>query len=224
MATATAMPREKAREKRARSEGGRRWRRKRTSEGLSSVASSEEGELRGARRSAWLAGRVEGSKKRDEGWRLRTRSVVFGRERETHAWRAVGGARGGGVAPNLDQVHLDLFSPRPPANLPHLPLPPFSPSPSMGKSQQTKRKQDRRAGRHNPVRVPDAHLGQGADSAKAHPAKEQALLPIIDKVGPQISCGPMEGDAIWLNNYSLPTSSLPPMPPTACGRARPCPT
>ena len=54
----------------------------------------------------------------------------------------------------------------------------------MGKQQQTKKKQDRREARHNPVRVPDAHLGQGAGSAKAHPAKEQALLPIIDKVSP----------------------------------------
>ena len=52
----------------------------------------------------------------------------------------------------------------------------------MGKQQQTKKKQDRREARHNPVRVPDAHLGQGAGSAKAHPAKEQALLPIIEKV------------------------------------------
>jgi hypothetical protein len=54
----------------------------------------------------------------------------------------------------------------------------------MGKQQQTKKKQDRREARHNPVRVPDSHLGQGAGSAKAHPAKEQALLPIIDKVSP----------------------------------------
>lgn len=63
----------------------------------------------------------------------------------------------------------------------------------MGKQQQTKKKQDRREARHNPVRVPDAHLGQGAGSAKAHPDKEQAVLPIIEKVSPLISTFEAEG-------------------------------
>lgn len=52
----------------------------------------------------------------------------------------------------------------------------------MGKAQNNKKKSDRRAARHHPVRVPDSHLGQGANAATAHPAKEQALLPIIEKV------------------------------------------
>jgi cation transport regulator ChaB len=52
----------------------------------------------------------------------------------------------------------------------------------MGKSQY-KNKTRRR---HNPIRVPDAHLGTGA-AAAAKAAKEQDVLPVIKKVQREVS-------------------------------------
>ena len=49
----------------------------------------------------------------------------------------------------------------------------------MGKSQ-TKKKT--RGERHNPMRVPDAHLGSGSAQGKADPVKERELLPVFNKV------------------------------------------
>ncbi len=52
----------------------------------------------------------------------------------------------------------------------------------MGKSQ-FKKKAAAKARRHNPVRVPDAHLGNGISAAAEHveKGKEQAMLPIMTK-------------------------------------------
>lgn len=50
----------------------------------------------------------------------------------------------------------------------------------MGKAQ-TKKKTDA-SRRHNPIRVPDAHLGGGRVEGK-NPTKERQMLPILDKVG-----------------------------------------
>ncbi|WWC88040.1 uncharacterized protein L201_002943 [Kwoniella dendrophila CBS 6074] len=49
----------------------------------------------------------------------------------------------------------------------------------MGKSQYKKKTQGRR---HNPLRVPDAHLGSGKGEGKADPAKEKQMLPILNKL------------------------------------------
>jgi hypothetical protein len=49
----------------------------------------------------------------------------------------------------------------------------------MGK-QQTKKKTQ--AWRHNPIRVPDAHIGAGKGEGKADPGKEKQMLPILKKV------------------------------------------
>ena len=49
----------------------------------------------------------------------------------------------------------------------------------MGKSQYKKKTH---AQRHNPVRVPDSHLGSGKAVGQADPAKEQQMLPILGKV------------------------------------------
>ena len=49
----------------------------------------------------------------------------------------------------------------------------------MGKSQYKKKTH---AQRHNPVRVPDTHLGAGKGVGQADPAKEQQMLPILGKV------------------------------------------
>lgn len=54
----------------------------------------------------------------------------------------------------------------------------------MGKQQQ-RTKKDRKAARHNPVRVPDSHLGHGTPAGATHKAKEEAILPIISKVRTQ---------------------------------------
>jgi hypothetical protein len=66
---------------------------------------------------------------------------------------------------------LPRFSP--PLHAPRLPI--------MGKQQQ-RTKKDRKAARHNPVRVPDSHLGHGTPAGATHKAKEEAILPIISKV------------------------------------------
>ncbi|WWC96818.1 hypothetical protein V866_003693 [Kwoniella sp. B9012] len=49
----------------------------------------------------------------------------------------------------------------------------------MGKAQYKKKTQGRR---HNPLRVPDAHLGGGKGDGKADPAKEKQMLPILNKL------------------------------------------
>ncbi|WRT65823.1 uncharacterized protein IL334_002773 [Kwoniella shivajii] len=49
----------------------------------------------------------------------------------------------------------------------------------MGKAQYKKKTQERR---HNPLRVPDAHLGSGKGEGKADPAKEKQMLPILNKL------------------------------------------
>ncbi|WVF66035.1 hypothetical protein IAT40_000773 [Kwoniella sp. CBS 6097] len=49
----------------------------------------------------------------------------------------------------------------------------------MGKAQVKKKTQGRR---HNPLRVPDAHLGGGKAEGKADPAKEQQMLPVLKKL------------------------------------------
>lgn len=51
----------------------------------------------------------------------------------------------------------------------------------MGKSQTKKKTQ---AWRHNPIRVPDAHVGAGKAEGKADPGKEKQMLPILKKVRP----------------------------------------
>lgn len=50
----------------------------------------------------------------------------------------------------------------------------------MGKAQYKKKTAPKR---HNPIRVPDAHLGGGRAEGKANPTKERQMLPILDKVG-----------------------------------------
>lgn len=50
----------------------------------------------------------------------------------------------------------------------------------MGKAQTKKKTQ---AWRHNPIRVPDSHLGGGRAEGKADAAKERQMLPILNKVG-----------------------------------------
>ena len=50
----------------------------------------------------------------------------------------------------------------------------------MGKSQVKKKT---RGIRHNPIRVPDSHLGGGKGNGKADPAKEREMLPVLNKVG-----------------------------------------
>ena len=53
----------------------------------------------------------------------------------------------------------------------------------MGKSQKK-----RAVRRHNPVRVPDAHLPKGLDAAAASSTKRDAVLPIIQKVRVSFDC------------------------------------
>ncbi|ODN77089.1 hypothetical protein L202_05626 [Cryptococcus amylolentus CBS 6039] len=50
----------------------------------------------------------------------------------------------------------------------------------MGKAQTKKKTQ---GWRHNPVRVPDAHLGAGKGEGKANPAKAEQMLPVLKKLG-----------------------------------------
>lgn len=52
----------------------------------------------------------------------------------------------------------------------------------MGKSQKK-----RSMRRHNPMRVPDSHLPKGLASASASSSKNEAILPIIQKVRTQAS-------------------------------------
>ena len=52
----------------------------------------------------------------------------------------------------------------------------------MGKSQYKKKTQGRR---HNPIRVPDSHLGRGKGDGTADPAKEQQMIPVLSKVRPR---------------------------------------
>ncbi|WVR03702.1 hypothetical protein IAU60_000697 [Kwoniella sp. DSM 27419] len=49
----------------------------------------------------------------------------------------------------------------------------------MGKAQTKKKTQ---GWRHNPVRVPDAHLGGGKAEGKADPEKEKQMLPVLKKL------------------------------------------
>lgn len=49
----------------------------------------------------------------------------------------------------------------------------------MGKAQVKKKTQ---GWRHNPVRVPDSHLGSGKAEGRADPQKEKQMLPILNKV------------------------------------------
>lgn len=55
----------------------------------------------------------------------------------------------------------------------------------MGKSQYKKKTQGRR---HNPIRVPDAHLGAGKGE---NAAKEKEMLPILNKVSRPIGRRPV---------------------------------
>ncbi|WWD16378.1 hypothetical protein CI109_100804 [Kwoniella shandongensis] len=59
----------------------------------------------------------------------------------------------------------------------------------MGKAQYKKKTQ---AWRHNPLRVPDAHLGAGKAEGKADPAKEKQMLPILNKLK-----SPQYADRTW---------------------------
>ncbi|BEJ10886.1 hypothetical protein CspHIS471_0103080 [Cutaneotrichosporon sp. HIS471] len=58
----------------------------------------------------------------------------------------------------------------------------------MGKAQVKKRT----AKRHNPIRVPDAHLGGGRADGKANPDKEKQLLPVLEKLK-----APEAADRTW---------------------------
>lgn len=49
----------------------------------------------------------------------------------------------------------------------------------MGKAQKKKKTQ---AWRHNPIRVPDAHLPSGKGQGQADPVKEKQMLPVLNKV------------------------------------------
>lgn len=51
----------------------------------------------------------------------------------------------------------------------------------MGKAQKKKKTQ---AWRHNPIRVPDAHLPSGKGQGQADPVKEKQMLPVLNKVRP----------------------------------------
>ena len=55
----------------------------------------------------------------------------------------------------------------------------------MGKSQYKKKTKVRR---HDPIRLPDSHLGSGNGEGKANPTKEKQMLPILEKVKPSPSC------------------------------------
>ena len=54
----------------------------------------------------------------------------------------------------------------------------------MGKSQVKKKTHGRR---HNPMRVPDAHLGSGKGAAPLDGSKEKQMLPILNKVSDRVS-------------------------------------
>nr|ODN90333.1 hypothetical protein L204_05937 [Cryptococcus depauperatus CBS 7855] len=59
----------------------------------------------------------------------------------------------------------------------------------MGKAQTKKKTQ---GWRHNPVRVPDTHLGGGKGEGKADPQKEKQMLPILKKLS-----SPEYADRTW---------------------------
>ncbi|WVN87195.1 uncharacterized protein L203_102372 [Cryptococcus depauperatus CBS 7841] len=59
----------------------------------------------------------------------------------------------------------------------------------MGKAQTKKKSQ---GWRHNPVRVPDTHLGGGKGEGKADPQKEKQMLPILKKLS-----SPEYADRTW---------------------------
>jgi len=58
-------------------------------------------------------------------------------------------------------------------------IPSYNINIEMGKSQYKKKTAQRR---HNPIRVPDSHLGGGKGDGKADPAKEKQMLPVLNKV------------------------------------------
>lgn len=74
----------------------------------------------------------------------------------------------------------------------------------MGKSQTKKKTAGRR---HNPMRVPDAHLGQGK---VVDGAKEQQMMPVLKKVSP--------------HKLGLTGSSVQPSMPIGHGPVQPCAT
>lgn len=49
----------------------------------------------------------------------------------------------------------------------------------MGKAQVKKKTKEKR---HNPLRVPDAHLGAGKIEGKVQPEKERQVLPVLNKL------------------------------------------
>lgn len=51
----------------------------------------------------------------------------------------------------------------------------------MGKAQYKKKTA---AKRHNPIRVPDAHLGAGRIDGKVDSEKEKQMIPVMAKVRP----------------------------------------
>ncbi|KAK8861699.1 hypothetical protein IAR55_002522 [Kwoniella newhampshirensis] len=59
----------------------------------------------------------------------------------------------------------------------------------MGKAQYKKKTQ---GWRHNPLRVPDAHLGGGKAEGKADPAKEKQMIPVLNKLK-----SPQHADRTW---------------------------
>ncbi len=50
----------------------------------------------------------------------------------------------------------------------------------MGKAQKGNGK--RKQPRHNPVRVPDSHLGSGVKAAEQASSKTGQVIPVLDKV------------------------------------------
>ncbi|EIW66481.1 hypothetical protein TREMEDRAFT_70084 [Tremella mesenterica DSM 1558] len=59
----------------------------------------------------------------------------------------------------------------------------------MGKTQYKKKTQ---AWRHNPIRVPDSHLGSGKAAGKVDPTKEKQMLPVLQKLK-----SPSHADRTW---------------------------
>lgn len=49
----------------------------------------------------------------------------------------------------------------------------------MGKAQYKKKTAEKR---HNPIRVPDAHLGSGKVDGKVDSEKERQMIPVMAKV------------------------------------------
>ncbi len=57
----------------------------------------------------------------------------------------------------------------------------------MGKAQYKKKTA---AKRHNPLRVPDGHLGAGRVDDKVRPEKERQVLPVLGKVSLTVPIAP----------------------------------